>query len=234
METYDGYHDPGEVGKNQGRRHTVGSNDGSGAGATTGTDGDTTATRLIEAAERRIAEAGVDGASMRAINAEAGVNVAAAHYHFGSKQALVNAVLTHRMSHLAQRRARYLSPLGTTDTPELGAVVEAFVRPLDEIRRDEPWGPTYLGFLAALARAAQPWRNLLSEQAALHRSAFDAELARALPALPPAVLRARFAWAALTIVTALADAPTADGHNTHDVADTLIDYTTGALGAAHR
>lgn len=212
----------------------MGSSDGARTGGMTETDGDTTATRLIEAAERRIAEAGVDGASMRAINAEAGVNVAAAHYHFGSKQALVNAVLTHRMSRLAQRRARYLDRLGVADTPELGAVVEAFVRPLDEIRREEPWGPTYLGFLAALARAAQPWRDRLAEQAALHRAPFDAELARALPALPPGVLRTRFAWAALTIVTALADAPPTDDHNAHDVADALIDYTTGALGAAHR
>ncbi|MFF7245725.1 TetR/AcrR family transcriptional regulator [Embleya sp. NPDC008237] len=199
----------------------------------TGASGDTTVRRLIEAAERRIAEVGVDAASMRAINADAGVNVAAAHYHFGSKQALVRAVLAHRMSELAARRDRHLAALASAAEPALDAVAGAFVRPLQEIAREKPWGRTYLNFLAALARAAPPWRELLAEQAALHRAAFDAELARSLPGLPRDVLRTRFGWAALTVVTALADA--ADPGDTPTVADDLVDYICGALGApVHR
>ncbi|MGW1996359.1 TetR/AcrR family transcriptional regulator [Embleya sp. NPDC001921] len=192
---------------------------------------DRTATRerLIEAAEHAIAAAGVEAASMRAINARAGVNVAAAHYHFGSKLTLVEAVLAHRMTALAARRDRHLAALDSAaGTPPLHAVVEAFVRPLEEVRSQESWGPTYLRFLAALARATEPWRGLLARQAALHRAAFDAELGRALADLPVPLRRVRFGWVALTVVTALADSPE---ETTAETADALIAYAVGALGA---
>ena len=63
-----------------------------------------TQVRLLDAAERLIGARGVEGVSLRAINAEAGSNVAAAHYHFGSKESLVRAVLARRMSVLAEER----------------------------------------------------------------------------------------------------------------------------------
>nr|MBA3839938.1 helix-turn-helix transcriptional regulator [Thermoleophilaceae bacterium] len=49
--------------------------------------------RILDAAERRFAAEGFDGTSMRAVTAEADVNLAAVNYHFGSKAALLEAVV---------------------------------------------------------------------------------------------------------------------------------------------
>ena len=55
---------------------------------------DSTPARLLDATERLIGEHGINGVSVRAINAAADSNVAAAHYHFGSKEGLVAAALS--------------------------------------------------------------------------------------------------------------------------------------------
>jgi AcrR family transcriptional regulator len=54
---------------------------------------ESTAARLIAAARTAFAERGYDGASIRDITTAAGVNLGAVTYHFGSKQALYDAVL---------------------------------------------------------------------------------------------------------------------------------------------
>jgi AcrR family transcriptional regulator len=53
--------------------------------------------RLLTVAERLLLESGYDSVSVRAINTAAGMNPAAVHYHFGSKDALVAALLEERL-----------------------------------------------------------------------------------------------------------------------------------------
>jgi AcrR family transcriptional regulator len=48
---------------------------------------------ILDAALRLFAEEGVEGVSIRAVNREAGLGPASVHYHFGTKDALVDAVL---------------------------------------------------------------------------------------------------------------------------------------------
>ena len=50
-----------------------------------------TPTRILEAAERLFLQHGFAATSMRMITAEAEVNLAAVNYHFGSKDALIEA-----------------------------------------------------------------------------------------------------------------------------------------------
>jgi AcrR family transcriptional regulator len=56
-------------------------------------DGDATRSLLVETAERLFAEHDIGSVSIRQVNKEAGVSAAAIHYHFGSKDALVDAVV---------------------------------------------------------------------------------------------------------------------------------------------
>ncbi|MEU1520973.1 TetR/AcrR family transcriptional regulator [Nocardia rhamnosiphila] len=56
-------------------------------------NGAATKRALVAAALKLFAAEGVEKVSIRAINAEAGLGAASAHYHFGSKDAILNAVL---------------------------------------------------------------------------------------------------------------------------------------------
>src|SRR3546814_17821279 len=68
---------------------------------------------ILDTAETLFAQQGHDGTSMRQITSEAGVNLAAVNYHFGSKEALVQAVLKRRLAILNQERLRLLDDLAT-------------------------------------------------------------------------------------------------------------------------
>ena len=51
-----------------------------------------TVERILDAAQQLFAERGFAETSLRTITARAGVNLAAVNYHFGSKDALIQAV----------------------------------------------------------------------------------------------------------------------------------------------
>ena len=52
---------------------------------------------LVQAAYRRLAEAGFEGLRTRDVAAEAGVNIATLHYYFPTKEALIKGVVGHAM-----------------------------------------------------------------------------------------------------------------------------------------
>jgi AcrR family transcriptional regulator len=64
--------------------------------------GDATRVAIIDAALRAFGERGYDGASTRAIAADAATNVASISYHFGGKEGLRNACAQHVAAQLAQ------------------------------------------------------------------------------------------------------------------------------------
>lgn len=143
---------------------------------------ESTQVRLLDSAERLIGERGVDAVSLRAINSEARSNVAAVHYHYGSKEALVRAVLDRRMSVLAEQRAAGLDALEADPAPTTRAVAAVFVDPLVDLAAD-PDGAHYVRFLAALDRAEGPWLHVLDEAFAPQSARIIPLLARALPRL---------------------------------------------------
>ena len=64
--------------------------------------------QILDAAESLFAEHGIEAVPLRRIIAEAGVNSAAIHYHFGSKEALVRAVFARRFDPLNRERIALL------------------------------------------------------------------------------------------------------------------------------
>lgn len=102
-----------------------------------------TKNRLLDAAERLIAEHGYSGTSLRAVTAEAGANTAAIHYHFGSKVALLEAIFERRvrdvnderLARLAEQQARH------PDGVPIDRLLEAFFLPalLRIASEDEGW-----------------------------------------------------------------------------------------------
>ena len=70
-----------------------------------------TRSRILDAAERLFMEHGFDGTSMRMITSQAGVNLAAVNYHFGTKELLIQEVFRRRLTHLNQSRLVALDQL---------------------------------------------------------------------------------------------------------------------------
>lgn len=81
--------------------------------------------RILNAAERIFAEQGLEAVSLRAVTTEAGVNIAAVNYHFGSKAALLQA-MTQR--HFAPVNAEQLHGLEILETSRQELSVEAILR----------------------------------------------------------------------------------------------------------
>jgi len=90
--------------------------------ASTGSD---TRTALISAARRIFGRRGFDGASVRTITREAGVNLGAITYHFGSKRDLYTAVLEEGLRPIVQR-LRAAAESGGTALDRIVRVVEAY------------------------------------------------------------------------------------------------------------
>ena len=94
--------------------------------------------RILDSAEALFAESGFDATSLRGITTHADVNLAAVHYHFGSKEALLQAVLERRLEPINQRRLELLDALeeAAGNGPlDVEAVLRAFLEPpLRQIR----------------------------------------------------------------------------------------------------
>src|SRR5579862_5407368 len=60
--------------------------------------------KILDTAERLIGEQGYAATSLRQIITEAGVNLAAVHYHFGSKEELLEAVVTRKVGPVNEAR----------------------------------------------------------------------------------------------------------------------------------
>jgi AcrR family transcriptional regulator len=99
--------------------------------------------RILDTAERLFAKQGYAATSLRGIIAEAGVNLAAVHYHFHSKEALLEAVILRRSVPANRERLALLDRFekeGEGNPPSLEKVIEAFVAPTLRMSRDPQSG----------------------------------------------------------------------------------------------
>ncbi len=90
----------------------------------------TTKQTLIGAASELFAEHGFDAVSLRDITGRAGVNVASVKYHFGSKEALIDAVVTDHICPLNEERLRLIEKFDGQEKPAVGDLLKAFYQPL--------------------------------------------------------------------------------------------------------
>lgn len=89
--------------------------------------------RLIDAAEILFAEKGFDSVSVRDITKAAKANVAAVNYHFGSRDQLVNAILSRYILPINEERLLRLDQAERTHGSKplpIELIIDAFARPL--------------------------------------------------------------------------------------------------------
>lgn len=143
--------------------------------------------RLLEAAERLFATEGLSRTSLRAITCEAGVNVAAVHYHFGSKDELLVELLRRRIAPMNEERLGRLEAIeerANGGPLPLEPVLRAFIEPAFRFR-SEMNGQDNLGRLIGRLYSEpeevldSTLREVFEDVASRFRGAF----ARALPDL---------------------------------------------------
>ena len=163
-----------------------------------------TCERILDAAEELFSARGIDATSLRAVTRKAGVNLAAVHYHFGSKEALIDAVVERRARPVNEGRLAELArarEAAGSQSPSVEAILRAFLLP--GVRRTEAIGEgcERLSRLVARVEAQPPelverlWRKHFGE---VSRHFLEA-LQQSLPQHPEEVVEDRFRFAIGTV-----------------------------------
>ena len=151
-----------------------------------------TVDRLLDAAERLFAEHGFHGVGMRQLADEAKVNLGAATYHFGSKEALFIATFMRRFRPTNVERLRLLreaeTAAGRKPVP-VEKIVECMIRPPFESGLEHP---TFHLFLAHNLFNPPPFlHSAIHKELAPNVEAFIVAFRRALPELPEDLIHLR-------------------------------------------
>src|SRR5512138_3627127 len=169
-----------------------------------------TRTRILDAAEELFMQHGFEGASMRLLTAKAGVNLAAVNYHFGSKDALIEAVFRRRLDPMNGARIAALDAIEASGRPLTAeAIIRAFVGESLRMMEDAKGGGR--NFIRLLGRTytepAKPIRALIGQLYAPVTERYRAALERALPNMPrdEVVWRMHFMFGTLSYTLAATD-----------------------------
>lgn len=172
------------------------------------TAGAETREKLVTAATRVFAEHTIESASLLDIARQAGQrNRGAVHYHFGSRNGLLLAVMEQYVEQLATRQSAMIKAAEVLDGDDLKPVLETIVRPITELA-DLGWrGRCYVVVLAELVE--QDPNSLDPEVSTmLYRTGGAAGFAlmrERMPELPDDVAIERVSLAATFVLRAVAD-----------------------------
>jgi AcrR family transcriptional regulator len=143
--------------------------------------------RILDSAERLFADRGFEATSLRTIIAEAGVNLAAVHYHYHSKDALLDSVLMRRLNPVNSERLRMLDACerAAGEGPvSLESVLEAFLGPPFRLGSD-PQSKTFLRLMGRLmSDNTAVFRHLVETHFLVIIQRFSRALQNAAPELP--------------------------------------------------
>lgn len=113
----------------------------------------TTQEKILNAAEALFAEQGFEQTSLRQITTEAHVNLASVNYHFGSKKALIQAVMARYLEVFMPKLAEQLQALNKRGDFSTRDVFDCFREPLAELKQVRKHGPTLFLSLLGFAYA---------------------------------------------------------------------------------
>jgi AcrR family transcriptional regulator len=162
--------------------------------------------RILSTAERMFAAHGLEGVSLRQLTAEAGVNLAAVNYHFGSKDRLVHEIFSRRLDRLNEERLAALEQLLARGRFELPELLAAFVDPALDLALDPGGGQLFMRVLAhAYAERNEGLRDFLAQRYGHVLRRFVDAFAALLPHLDRETLYWRLDFVAGALVYAMAE-----------------------------
>lgn len=147
--------------------------------------------RILDSAERLFAENGYDQTSLRTITSNAGVNLAAVNYHFGSKEKLVRKVFERKMAPLNHVRIDNLEQVlsearGKGVRPAVRDLLVAFINPTFEMALGSPEGKNFIKLITrSLADTDGTLSQNFAESARPVLTALYEAICRALPGHQP-------------------------------------------------
>jgi AcrR family transcriptional regulator len=153
-----------------------------------------TPTQMLDVAERLFAANGIDKVSIREIVRASGQsNLSAAHYHFGSREALIGALMARRIREINIVRHSYLDELESSGRDaSVHAVVAATVNALGGVVKSMPWGPDYVRVAAQVILSPRSQvRPYFDTETMSGQIRCRAMLRRLLPELPAQVFKDR-------------------------------------------
>lgn len=164
------------------------------SGPTTRANGDLTKEKILDAAEELFGEKTFDTVSLRDITHHAGVTLALASYHFGTKDNLFVAVVARRADMLNRMRLDRLSELDAAGVADASAYIDAFIGPLltQALSGDAGW-KSYVGLISKVAMTNR-WNELVQANFDETANMFTAKLRTLLPQLSEEALFRGFAF----------------------------------------
>lgn len=165
---------------------------------------------LILSAMRLMAEKGIEGVSLRAVNAAAGAkNASAAHYHFGSKLGLVEAIVDLLGDDVARVRAPIVAELrerAKSETLSPREIIEGTYGPFMGLMFHAEYGLAGIRFLARLIVDTGPETRVLANRFTepLVHEVFSL-MVDALPEMPERVLKMRILFSLINLINGMSD-----------------------------
>ena len=160
-----------------------------------------TKTHILDTTERLIAEKGFTTTTLRNIVSEAGVNLSAVSYHFGSKEELYRAVVRRIAVPVTKRQLQMLEQLRQkTATPSVEDLLTAFLTPpLEFVMGDEYHRIIRAQFMGRCRSEPQPIQSIAEREFSASVESYLDALQRALPNQS----RSQLSWKLDLVVAAL-------------------------------
>lgn len=167
--------------------------------------GDATRARLVKAAEKLFAAHGVEAVSVRAVNAAAGLGAASVHYHFGSKDELLAAVLVDLGGAVRDQIQAGVDALAAApEPPNAESLVRAVTDPyLQLLTRHRTRGMRWVKIIAQISQQGHPAMRAVDQHVS---DAVMVQVRRAFPGSDPARIELRWAIAIMGFLQALSRA----------------------------
>ena len=138
---------------------------------------------ILDVAERLFAGRGFAGTSLRSVVSEAGVNLAAVHYHFGSKEELFRAVVKRFADPIVEQELALLHQLQVlSEVPSVEAILTAVLRPnLELLARDQDKLVVRAQLMGRCRTEPEPIQTIAAQEFTMSIEAFVDVLQRTLP-----------------------------------------------------